>query len=126
MIKAVETIPFKAMRKKTWRTQAVRDDIRAALDNRIPRFEFIGEIYCPNEVHTTFLNKSTVMTEAFHVMREYLQSVNIRIYNIFDICDPRSFFEVYRCPEPDRDRIFMEIDFEKLDRITGRLKEANK
>lgn len=107
------------------RAQSVRDDVRTAIDNRIPRFEFVGKIYCPNETHTTFLNKALVRDESFRVILKYLRSFRKGNFDIYKNCNPYDVFEVYRYPEPDRDRIFMEIYFDKLDSYIDKIKEAN-
>lgn len=126
MIKEVEKIPIRETRKLNSRAQAVRDDIRFAVDNRVSRFEFVGKIYCPNEVHTTYLNKSLVEWEALRIIRNYIWTIAKREnLNIKPIeWTERKYFEVYRYPEPDRDRIFMEIYFDKLDRLADELREV--
>lgn len=125
MIKAVEKIPIRETIKPISRAQSVRDDVREAIDNRIPRFEFVGKIYCPNETHKTFLTKSLVRDESFRIIYLYLRSFRKGSFNILKNCDPDDVFKVYRYSEPDHDRIFMEIYFDKLDSFIDKIKEAN-
>lgn len=125
MIKAVEKIPIKGIRKPMSRAQSVRDDVSAAIYKRIPCFEFVGEIYCPNGTHKTFLTKSLVRDESFGIIYKYLRSFRKGNFNILKNCDPNDCFEVYRYPETDHDRIFMEIYFDKLDSYIDKIKEAN-
>ena len=121
MIKEVDVIPKMESVPKPTRVGAIRSDIRTALANRIPKFEFVGEIYTPNGGQFTgYLKRAAVVDEADKVIHRYLYQRGIgdagwnfvgRVYQVYS-------YREGACPE----RIYMEIYFDALDKISNQHK----
>ena len=115
MIKEVETIPSPAKAKQVTRAGTIKEDVQTALNLRINKFEFVGDIYttCDGR-YVSGLKKGHVDDCAYYPMRCYIR--NIARENGIDVDpgDVRRFYKVYSCPTKDGDRVFMEIYFEMI------------
>lgn len=113
MIKEVDTIPKLVRELKPSRASSVRDDVREALDNHISKFEFVGEIYTPNNgQYVGYLGRQAVLEAARPVLRGY---VNRKFYAPDVYWDVDKIFDVYCYREKDgRERIFMEIHYDRI------------
>lgn len=133
MIQAVEKIPVVIKPERPTRTSTVKSDIRAALEDHISRFEFVGEIYKKSERFTTSLSKGMVSDLAWGIIRNYLYKqlvatgyspdyprAHYELYRVMEIGDT---YKVYRLPDGDNDRIFMEIDFDRIDYMVKQYKD---
>ena len=126
MIKEVDDIPMLPQKTKPSRAASVRADLRAALDGRISKFELAGEIYKPNAIHTTFLQKNLVDWEMWHALTRYIQNaLRVNGYEgstYGNVCfDGRDdCYKIYRYVDKNDERIYVEIYFSLLDSIIDR------
>lgn len=125
MVQEIDVMPIGVREKKITRMGTVREDVYTALIKRIPRFEFIGDIYttCGGKYVGT-LKRSDVSHHAYGVVKSYvyhLAKLNDKIGD-FTYEDIEGFYDTFSCPTTDGERVFMEIYFDKIFAHINRLK----
>ena len=122
-IKKVETIPVsKNIDRPSYRSM-IRNDIQEAIDNRIDKFEFIGEYnykylqtYAKEEAQKWF--RKFARSVEISVIKDFKQKYNtdycyIDIYQYQD-----KFIKIHKVTKEDRIHVYAEIDFDILDNLS--------
>lgn len=120
MIKEVDTIPVTPKTDKITRRGTLIKDIRTALYNHIPRFEFVGDIYTTcNGRYKANLSRALVVEEGPSEIRRYINA-KVRAAGIdttqwgYWPVGFRDTCAVHSCFGENGERVFMEIDFDEI------------